>query len=64
MTQQAPSSLFELLIQVRQCNILLTKARDEMTDYHKSIFSDQLDEINEELYQISGKIGEVILESL
>ena len=64
MTQQAPDSLFKLLIQIRQCNILLAKARDEMTDYHKSIFSDQLDEINEELYQTAGKVAEVILESL
>lgn len=64
MTQQAPDSLFKLLIQIRQCNILLTKARDEMTDYHKSIFSDQLDEINEELYQTAGKVAEVILESI
>ena len=64
MNQQPPTSLYELLIQVRQCNILLSNARDEMDDYNKDLFSDQLDEIDEELYQISGKIGEVILESL
>lgn len=64
MNQQPPTSLYELLIQVRQCNILLANVRDEMDDYNKDLFSDQLDEIDEELYQISGKIGEVILESL
>ena len=64
MTQLLPSSIFELLIQVRQCNIVLANARDEMDDYNKDLFSDQLDEIDEELYQIAGKIGEVILESL
>lgn len=64
MNQMPPTSLYELLIQVRQCNILLANARDEMDDYNKNLFSDELDEIDEELYQISGKIGEVILESL
>ena len=64
MNQQPPTSLYELLIQVRQCNIVLANARDEMDDYNKNLFSDELDESDEELYQISGKIGEVILESL
>lgn len=63
MNQQPPTSLYELLIQVRQCNILLANARDEMDDYNKNIFSDELDEIDEELYQTAGKIAEVILES-
>lgn len=63
MNQMPPSSLFKLLIQVRQCNIMLANARDEMDDFTKDLFSGELDEINEELYQISGKIGEVILES-
>lgn len=64
MNQMPPQSLFELLLQVRQCNILLANARDEMDDFNKDLFSGELDEIDEELYQISGKIGEVILESL
>ena len=64
MNQQPPTALYELLIQVRQCNILLANARDEMDDYNKDLFSDQLDEINEELYQTAGKVAEVILESL
>lgn len=64
MNQMPPPSLFELLIQVRQCNILLANARDEMDDFHKSLFSGELDEIDEELYQTAGKIAEVILESL
>lgn len=63
MNQQPPTSLYELLIQVRQCNILLANARDEMDDYNKNLFSDELDEIDEELYQTAGKIAEVILES-
>lgn len=64
MNQQPPTSLYELLIQVRQCNILLANARDEMDDYNKDLFSDELDEIDEELYQTAGKIAEIILESL
>lgn len=63
MNQQPPTSLYELLIQVRQCNIVLANARDEMDDYNKNLFSDELDEIDEELYQTAGKIAEVILES-
>ena len=63
MNQQPPTSLFELLIQVRQCNIVLANARDAMNDYNKNLFSDELDEIDEELYQTAGKIAEVILES-
>lgn len=63
MNQQPPTSLFELLNQVRQCNILLANAREEMDDYNKSLFSDELDEIDEELYQTAGNIAEIILES-
>lgn len=64
MKQMPPSSLYELLIQVRQCNILLAKVREEMNDYDKSLFKRDLDEIDSELYQTAGKIAEVILESL
>lgn len=63
MKQLPPSSLFELLIQLRQCKILLANAIDEMDDYHKSLFSNELDEIDDNLYQTAGKIAEVILES-
>lgn len=63
MNQMPPHSLFELLNQVRQCNILLANVREEMDDYYKSLFSDELDEIDEELYQTAGNIAEVILES-
>lgn len=63
MNQMPPRSLFELLNQVRQCNILLANVREEMDDYNKSLFSDELDEIDEELYQTAGNIAEVILES-
>lgn len=63
MNQMPPHSLFELLNQVRQCNILLANVREEMDDYNKSLFSDELDEIDEELYQTAGNIAEVILES-
>lgn len=64
MKQTPPSSLYELLIQVRQCNILLANVREEMDDYNKSLFKRELDEIDSELYQTAGKIAEVILESL
>ena len=64
MNQMPPQSLFELLIQVRQCNILLANARDEMDKDNKAWLSDLLDEIDGELYQTSGKIAEIILESL
>lgn len=63
MTQMPPTSLFELLVQVRQCTILLANARDEMDEDNKSFFSDMLDEIDGDLYQTSGKIAEIILES-
>lgn len=64
MKQMPPSSLYELLIQVRQCNILLANVREEMNDYDKSLFKRDLDEIDSELYQTAGKIADVILESL
>lgn len=64
MKQMPPSSLYELLIQVRQCNILLANVREEMNDHDKSLFKRDLDEIDSELYQTAGKIAEVILESL
>lgn len=64
MKQMPPSSLYELLIQVSQCNILLANVREEFDDYNKSLFKRELDEINSELYQTAGKIAEVILESL
>lgn len=64
MKQMPPSSLYELLIQVRQCNILLAKVREKMDDHDKSLFKRELDEIDSELYQTAGKIAEVILESL
>ena len=63
MNQMPPTSLFELLVQVRQCTILLANARDEMDEDNKSFFSDMLDEIDGDLYQTSGKIAEIILES-
>ncbi len=63
MNQMPPSSLFELLVQVRQCTILLANARDEMDEDNKAFFSDMLDEIDGDLYQTSGKIAEIILES-
>lgn len=63
MNQMPPQSLFELLVQVRQCTILLANARDEMDEDNKSFFSDMLDEIDGDLYQTSGKIAEIILES-
>ena len=63
MNQMPPQSLFELLVQVRQCTILLANARDEMDEANKSFFSDLLDEIDDDLYQTSGKIAEIILES-
>ena len=64
MTQMPPSSLFELLIQVRQCTILLANVRDEMDDYNNDLYNKELNEIDGELYQTAGKIAEVILESL
>lgn len=63
MNQMSAPSLFELLVQVRQCTILLANARDEMDEDNKSFFSDMLDEIDGDLYQTSGKIAEIILES-
>ena len=63
MNKMPPQSLFELLVQVRQCSILLANARDEMDEDNKSFFSDMLDEIDGDLYQTSGKIAEIILES-
>ena len=63
MNKMPPQSLFELLVQVRQCTILLANARDEMDEDNKSFFSDMLDEIDGDLYQTSGKIAEIILES-
>ena len=63
MNQMPPQSLFELLVQVRQCTILLANARDEMDEDNKDFFSDMLDEIDGDLYQTSGKIAEIILES-
>lgn len=63
MNKMPAPSLFELLVQVRQCAILLANARDEMDEDNKSFFSDMLDEIDGDLYQTSGKIAEIILES-
>lgn len=63
MNKMPPQSLFELLVQVRQCSILLANARDEMDEDNKAFFSDMLDEIDGDLYQTSGKIAEIILES-
>ena len=63
MNKIPATSLFELLVQVRQCTILLANARDEMDEDNKSFFSDMLDEIDGDLYQTSGKIAEIILES-
>lgn len=63
MNKMPTPSLFELLVQVRQCTILLANARDEMDEDNKSFFSDMLDEIDGDLYQTSGKIAEIILES-
>lgn len=56
-------SLLELLILVRQCTIQLDKVREDMSDYHKSLFSEELADIDDNLYQTAGRIAEVILES-
>lgn len=64
MNQQPPTSLYELLIQVRHCNILLANVRSEMDEYTVDDFSQELDEIDSDLYQTAGKIAEIILESL
>ena len=64
MNQMPPTSLFELLIQVRQCNILLANVRSEMDEYTEDDYSIELDDIDSDLYQTAGKIAEIILESL
>jgi hypothetical protein len=56
-------SLLELLILVRQCTIQLDKVREDMSDFHKSLFSEELGDIDDNLYQTAGRIAEVILES-
>ena len=63
MNQMPPTSLFELLIQVRQCSILLANVRSEMDEYTEDDYSIELDDIDSDLYQTAGKIAEIILES-
>lgn len=64
MNQMPPTSLFELLIQVRQCSILLANVRSELDEYTEDDYSIELDDIDSDLYQTAGKIAEIILESL
>lgn len=64
MNKMPLTSLFELLIQVRRCNILLANVRSEMDEYTVDDYSIELDDIDSDLYQTAGKIAEIILESL
>lgn len=63
MTKEPSDSLLDLLLLVRQCTINLDKVRDEMDDYHKSLFGEELVDIDDHLYQAAGRVAEVILES-
>ncbi|MGM9767462.1 MAG: hypothetical protein ACI3Z0_03225 [Candidatus Cryptobacteroides sp.] len=58
----APTSLFELLLQTRQCSIQLDKVRRDLTNKEKDFLGDSIDDIERDLYLVSVNISEAILE--
>ena len=62
MKQTPPDSLIELLLLIRQCSIRLDKARDELSNIHCERLEKELKDIDENLYETSATISEVILE--
>lgn len=62
MKQTPPDSLIELLLLIRQCSIRLDKARDELSNIHCEHLEKELKDIDENLYETSATISEVILE--